>query len=233
MEHSVFVDRTVDLLRPLLGYARDRIRTHEALGDLLPDRVPPEEVVGAALVEALRRVDDAPADRLYPWLRGFVRQAIAREVADWRRRRRERSLDEPVGTGWSDDSGIGVPLRLIDVLPDPTAPTPEELATAAEVQRAIAALLGQAPDIWREPLRLHAIDGLPIAAVARMEGVTTAEVRRRIERAREFLRARLAEEYEEGRAPAAETLLAAMPRTEPAPEALARLHERLGTGRAG
>ncbi|HEX7126639.1 MAG TPA: hypothetical protein VF406_12850 [Thermodesulfobacteriota bacterium] len=233
MEHSVFVDRTVDLLQPLLGYARVRLRAHEALGDLPPDRVPPEEVVGAALVEALRRVDDAPAGRLYPWLRGFVRQAVAHEVTDARRRRRERSLEEPVGADRSEAEAIGVPLRLIDVLPDPKSPTPEELATAAEVQRAIAALLDQAPDIWREPLRLHAIDGLPIAAVARMEGVTVAETRRRIERAREFLRARLAEEYEEGAAPPAETLLAAMPRAEAAPEEVARLRGRLEAGRAG
>src|SRR5438105_1432277 len=98
VDRSAFVDRVVGLLRPLLNYARAELRAHEALGDLPPGAVAPEDIVDTALLAALRRADEAPDNRLYPWLRGFVRRAIAREVAA-AHRRRARSLFDPIGIG--------------------------------------------------------------------------------------------------------------------------------------
>lgn len=232
MDRSDLVDRAIELLHPLLGYARNRLRVYEALGDLPPGQVEPEEVVNAGLAEALRRAGEAPGDRPYPWLRRFVRRAIERQLADARLRRRERSLEEPVGTGWPDEEGTRPPRRLIDVLPDPNAPIPEDVVTRAEILEALAALINELPETWREPFLLHGFDGRSLEEVAWLEGVTVEEVRRRIEQARAYLRARLAEEYEEAAVPPSETLFAALERAEPTAEQIARVRGRLEAGAA-
>jgi len=228
LDRKSLADQAIAHLNRLLNYARTELRAREALGDLPPGAVRPEDVVDAALLEALEQAARAPEDGLYPWLRRLVRRAIARAVADWRRRRRERSLFEPVGSGRPDEEGAGPPRRLVDVLPDPNAPIPEQVVASEEFQRALAALLYQMPASWRDPFLLYAYDNLPLAQVARLEGLPVAEVRRRIERARDFLRARLAEEYEDADVPApSEALFAALERLDPLPELAARLRERL------
>jgi len=228
-----FAEAVATLLRPLLNYARGELHAEEALGNLPRGMVRPEDLVDAALAEAIARAGEAPRDRLYPWLRQLVRRALAREVAEARRHRRERSLDEPVGSGWPDIEGERAPRRLIDILPDPTAPIPEQIAESDEFQRALVAILCQLPADWREPFLLHVRDGYPIAQIARLEGLTPHQVRQRIQRAREFLRARLAEEYAETALPApTEELFDLLLRIEPTPEHLARARDRLAAAPA-
>jgi len=228
-----FAEAVTALLQPLLNYARGELHTEEALGNLPRGAVRPEDLVDAALAEAIARAEEAPHDRLYPWLRRLVRRALAREVAETRRRRRERSLDEPVGTGQPDVEGELAPRRLIDILPDPTAPIPEQVAESDEFQHALVAILCQLPADWRELFLLHVRDGYSIAAIAHLEGLTPREVRQRIQRAREFLRARLAEEYADTALPApTEELFDLLRRIEPTPEHLARARDRLATAPA-
>jgi RNA polymerase sigma factor (sigma-70 family) len=226
MDRAVLVERAIALLRPLLNYARHELRTYEALGDLWPGAVRAEEVVDDALVEAVRHAGEAPAERLYPWLRRFVRRVISRQVAAARRRRRERSLDEPVGTQWPSDEGSR-PRRLIDVLPDPASPIPAQVVESAEFQRALIAVLLQLPESWREPFFLHVFEGLPLEEVARLEGLPIDEVRRRIDWVRDFLRAVLAEEYDDLSQPPSEKLFEHLARTEPAAQHVAQLRSRL------
>jgi RNA polymerase sigma factor (sigma-70 family) len=192
-ERLTFAERSVAHLGRLLRYARVELNAQEALGNLPPGDVRPEDVVDAALLDALGEADAAPAEGLYPWLRGFVRRAIDREVAAARPRRRYRYLEAPVRPERLEDEGP--PRRLVEVLPDPRAPEPEEIVEAREIQRALLALLGQLPGDWREAFLLHVRDGLSIAEVAAIEGIPTVEARRRIRSTREFLRARLVEEY--------------------------------------
>jgi RNA polymerase sigma factor (sigma-70 family) len=222
----------IQYLRPLLNYARGLLRAREAAGDLWPGAVQAEEIVDRALLDALRRPDEAgealAGRRLYPWLRRLVLRAVDREVEQLRRRRREVSLEQPVGEQWPREAGYGGPLRLIDLLPDPSAPVPEQVVVSREFQQALAGLLSQLPDAWREPYLLHVRDGLTLAQVAAMEGVSRGEARRRIARAREFLRQRLAEEYADtALPPPTEDLFLLLERIEPAPEHRARLQRRL------
>jgi RNA polymerase sigma factor (sigma-70 family) len=188
-----FAERSVAHLSRLLRYARVELSAQEALGNLPRGDVRPEDVVDAALLDALTDADEAPAEGLYPWLRRFVRRAIDREVAAARLRRRDRYLEAPVRPERLEDEGP--PRRLVEVLPDPKAPVPEEIVEAREIQRALLGLLSQLPGDWREAFLLHVRDGLSIDEVGAVEGIPTAEVRRRIRSTREFLRARLAEEY--------------------------------------
>jgi RNA polymerase sigma factor (sigma-70 family) len=188
-----FARRSVAHLSRLLRYARVELSAQEALGNLPRGDIRPEDVVDAALLDALTDAVEAPAEGLYPWLRRFVRRAIDREVAAARPRRRYRSLDASVRPERLEDEGP--PRRLAEVLPDPRAPVPEEVVEGREFQRALLDPLSQLPGDWREAFLLHVRDGLSIDEVGAVEGIPAAEVRRRIRNTREFLRARLAEEY--------------------------------------
>lgn len=228
MDRSTWIDRAVTLLRPLLNYARSELRVQESLGGVPAGAVSAEDVVDAGLLEALRHNAEAPDNRLYPWLRRFVRREITRVVNEAHRRRREHSLEQPVGTDWPDDEGSGLPRRLIDVLPDPTSPIPEHVVEGNEFQQGLSSLLGQLPSAWREPFVLHVRDGLTLRQVAQVEGLPVADVRRRIDRAREFLRMRLEEEYEDAAMPPpTEELFDVLERVEPTPEHTDRIRRRL------
>jgi hypothetical protein len=127
-------------LRPLLRFARDEIRTQEALGRLPPGQVSPEEIVDAAFAEVLRQPD---AGQPYPRLRTLVRHAVEREARQYRR---ERSLFEPVGRRKPDDyTASGTPRRLADILPDPTSHADGE--AAANIARASPGVESVANDL--------------------------------------------------------------------------------------
>jgi hypothetical protein len=99
-----------------------------------------------------------------------------------------------------------------------------------EFQHALGAILRQLPTAWREPFLLDVRDGQSIREVAQLEGVSESEVRQRIDRAREFLRARLAEEYADSPLPPpTETIFELLDRIEPTPEQLERTRARLET----
>jgi RNA polymerase sigma factor (sigma-70 family) len=225
---SALVDRILPLFRPLLSHARVELRAHEALGEIPPGEISPEEIVDEALLQALDHAGEAPDDALYPWLRRFVRRAIERAARAGRRRRREVSLETPIGTQWPNDDSHGPPRRLVDILPDPTSPIPEEVVESRELQQELARMLSQLPRSWREPFLLRYRDGLPVPKIAKLEGVPPEVVRRRIELAREALRAMLADEYEEMRVPPPnESLFKAIERVEPTPEDIERQRQRL------
>src|SRR5258708_6985739 len=164
-------------LRPLLNYARGEIRAYEALGALHCGELSPEEIVDEALLEATRRDLKEPA---YPGLRALVRRGVERQVTP---RRPERSQFEPISGGRLDDDAPGTPRRLVDILPDPTSPIPDQIVESSEFQRALATVLRQLPTDWREPFLLHTRDGLSLHDVAQLEGVSVAEVRHRIDKA--------------------------------------------------
>ncbi len=212
-------------LRPLLHYARDEIRAQEALGRLEPGHLSPEEVVDAAVAEALATPGEPPGGRVYPWLRRLVRRIVEREA---RQQRPERHLFEPVRSGRPDDNPPSTPRRLVDILPNPASPVPDQVVDSLEFQHALASILRQLPTQWREPFLLHIRDGLTLREVAQLEGVSVAEVRQRIQWAREFLRARLAEEYQDApMPPPTETIFELLDRIQPTPDQLARVRDEV------
>jgi RNA polymerase sigma factor (sigma-70 family) len=158
-------------------------------------------------------------------LRTLVRRAVQREGKP---RPQERHLFEPVGSARFDESGTSTPRRLVDILPNPSSPVPDQVIQSLEFQHVLRTILRQLPSSWREPFLLHVRDGLSVREIAQLEGLPPAEVRLRIRRAREFLRAKLAEEYQDSPLPPpTETIFELLDRIEPTPEQLERTRERL------
>lgn len=225
---SALIERIMPLYGLLLRHARQELRAQEALGQIPPGTILPEDIVDDALMQALDHAEEAPRDPLYPWLRRFVRQAIERAAREGRRHRREASFETPIGTQWPNDDSHSPPRRLIDILPDPSSPIPEEVVESRELQEELARLLSRLPRSWREPFLLRYRDGLPTRTIAKLEGLPPEVVRRRIELARETLRALLADEYAETlTSPPHEALFKAVERAEPTPDEVGRQRQRL------
>jgi DNA-directed RNA polymerase specialized sigma24 family protein len=80
-----------------------------------------------------------------------------------------------------------------DIIPDMTAPTPEQILESRELQRYVNRTLATLPRVWRRAFTLHYVGGMPVAEVARMTKRAESEVERHLEHAREYLRQRLLE----------------------------------------
>ena len=83
--------------------------------------------------------------------------------------------------------------KLEDIIPDMTAPTPEQILESRELQRYINRTLATLPRVWRRAFALHYVEGVPVAEIARMTRHAESEVERHLEYAREYLRQRLRE----------------------------------------
>ncbi len=85
-------------------------------------------------------------------------------------------------------------LRLEDVIPDPDAPTPDQVVESETVQRIIEHALAQLPNRWRQALTLMEFENFSPEEVAMIQNSTSEEVKREVEMAREFLKKKM-EEY--------------------------------------
>lgn len=89
-------------------------------------------------------------------------------------------------------------------------------------------ILEQMPEPWREALILNARDGLAPDEIGLLEGVARDEVERRIELARAFLDARLADEFRDTQAtPLSAVFVDALDRLVPTAEQRSRLRRQL------
>ena len=84
-------------------------------------------------------------------------------------------------------------LKLEDIVPDLTVPTPEQETEAAELRRCVDEALAELPSAWRRAVLLRHVNGLAGAALARAVGRPEAETDRMLDHARAYLRQRLVE----------------------------------------
>ncbi|MDN8618093.1 RNA polymerase sigma factor [Variovorax ginsengisoli] len=100
----------------------------------------------------------------------------------------DEDIDEAVYDYWQPDQV----LKLEDAVPI-DAPTPEQAVERKELRRVLGQVLAELPDDWRRAVLLTQADNLPRAKVARQLGISEEGLRRRIEHADAYLRARLSE----------------------------------------
>jgi RNA polymerase sigma-70 factor (ECF subfamily) len=160
------------------------VRTHyltavRAAYLVVREREAAEDIVQAAFLRAYERIGQFDSARPFaPWfLRGVINDAVKAAT----RRGRQRSLDEPPGSG---------AIALSDLLIDP-APGPEDAAEHAERRRQVWAALGSLPAKQRAAVVLRYYVGLSEAEVAEHLRCTPGAAKWRLHAARTRLRALL------------------------------------------
>jgi RNA polymerase sigma factor (sigma-70 family) len=194
-------------LQGLYHFVRHQLAYHEAVGNLLPGELTPEDVVDAVVVRAYREfVGHPPERKVKTWLLRLARGHLAAEV---KRRTEERETtvhieeDVPETPPWEWVSTLGEEilyfyepdedLKLEDLLPDLSVPTPEQEVERTELQRCMEAALAEMPREWRRVLLLCHVARSSARALAGALGRPAAELERILDNARAFLRQRLVE----------------------------------------
>lgn len=123
-------------------------------------------------------------------LRTWIYRIALREASNGRRwwvrhKQQEISTEQEMA-----ESDSGVPVRLKDMLVDPSD-SPYELAVQAENRSRVEAALSQVPEPYRTTLILRDIEGFVYEEVAEMQGVNLGTVKSRLVRGRACLKALL------------------------------------------
>jgi RNA polymerase sigma factor for flagellar operon FliA len=98
------------------------------------------------------------------------------------------ALDEMLG----DDDGGGAP-RLVDTLQDSTAPDPQAMAEHGEARQLLARAVEQLPDREKVVVSLYYFEGLTLAEIGRVLGVTESRICQMHTKAVLHLRTKLAD----------------------------------------
>jgi RNA polymerase sigma factor (sigma-70 family) len=195
-------------LKGLHHFVRHELRYLEAVGDLAPGTVTPDDVVDAVLLDAHRQFVKHPPDEwLGGWLVRLAREHLDGEVKRFASERQrtpthieddvpETPPAEAVSTLGDEILDFYEPdedLKLEDVIPDLDAPSPEEEAARSELRQCVDVALAQMPRQWRRALLLRYSEGLTGAALAAALHRPPAETERILDNARAVLRQHLVE----------------------------------------
>ncbi len=194
-------------LNKLYEFVRHQLGYFESVGDLEPGELKPEDVVDAVLMRAYRAfVSNPPQSDVENRLIELATKQLQSEV---KRRRAERKRavhieedvpetppEEEVKTLGEEILYFYQPdedLKMEDVLPDLSIPSPEEVAELREFRRCVNEASAALPREWRRALQLRYIDGRTAKDVAKSLRKSEHEVERVLEHARQYLRQRLIE----------------------------------------
>jgi RNA polymerase sigma-70 factor (ECF subfamily) len=183
-------------LGALYRFSARELRYHEALGDIYPGELLPEEIVDEVALRALRQARRILRRGTFKgWLRGLALRAIQDHLRRLRlqHKREVISLEDPLLSGnrwgmwWQPDAA----LTWEDVLPAPV-PTPEEELVLRETREELEQALNELPPDQRLAFILHAVEGLSYAEIAGILHRPHSEVKDAYHASREALRRRFA-----------------------------------------
>ena len=191
--HRTAIDRDAALVEQL---RREDAGAAEALVDAYGARVyrlairitgnasDAEEVVQDALWTVVRKIDTFRGDSAFgSWLYRIATNAAYQKTRG-RRRRPEISLDDVLPV-FHEDGMHATPI--VDWSPRVADPSRQ-----TELRRVLGAALDALPEDYRAAVVLRDIEGLSTAEVAEALGLSIANAKTRVHRARLFLRHRLA-----------------------------------------
>jgi RNA polymerase sigma-70 factor, ECF subfamily len=142
-----------------------------------------EEVVQDALWTVVRKIDSFRGDSAFgSWLYRIAANAAYQKVRG-QRRRTEVSLDDVLPVFHED--GHAAPIA-------DWSPKVDDPSHQIEIRRVLSAALEALPEDYRTAVVLRDIEGLSTAEVAETLGLTIANAKTRVHRARLFLRHHLA-----------------------------------------
>jgi RNA polymerase sigma-70 factor (ECF subfamily) len=195
-DHAAFTAALELELAALYRFVARELRYHEALGDIDPGELMPEEIVDEVALSALRQAGCIPRRATF---KGWLRQLALRAIHDHVRRLRLQhkmevvSLEDQLLSGnrwgvWYQPDAV---LTWEDVLPAPV-PTPESEIELRESWEQLEQALNALPPDQRLVFILHAIEGLSYAEIAAMLHRPRRAVKAAYHTAREALRQRFA-----------------------------------------
>jgi RNA polymerase sigma factor (sigma-70 family) len=206
-ERELFSTLAERHLKNLYNFVRREIAYYLAAGDLPPGEITTEDLVDATLLQAYREfVKDRARREIRNWLIGLAVERVDAEVKRSKAERAGVHIEEDItetppaeevstlGDEFMDFYQPDEDQKLEDIIPDMTAPTPEQILESRELQRYINRTLATLPRVWRRAFALHYVGGLSVAEVARMTRGAESEVERHLEYAREYLSQRLRED---------------------------------------
>jgi RNA polymerase sigma factor (sigma-70 family) len=174
----------------------------EARSDLVSGELTADELVDATLLRAYREfVKDPARGEIKRWLIQLAADELAGKIKQsrWERKHtvyvEERVPETPqaeeVSTLGEETLYFYQPdeaLKVEDVIPDLTVPSPEEETERKELRQCVREALATMSREWRRALLLRYVNGLTGTKLAKAIGTTESEVERVIEYAREYLR---------------------------------------------
>ncbi len=184
----------VNLAR-LRRFVQRELEYRETQGQLPARQIAVEDVIGEAIANALGNHDERPERmKLEPWLYRTARRAIDRialeqgeeygvPLEQQQRQQNVQASDEPMLQFHQPDESLSVE----NVIPDPTANTPEELAARSEMLSRVEDTLSSAGGQEREAFILYTIEGFTVEEITDITNRSVEEVRASIRAGREHL----------------------------------------------
>lgn len=166
-------------------------RYHQPIYSLLArtvhDRADAADLTQEVFVKVFRGVGSFHGQSsLRTWIYRIALHEASNQRRWWvRHKQREVPIEQEVSA-----SGTGTPVRLKDLLIDPSE-GPYETALHAENRARVERALSQVPEPFRTTLILRDIEGFVYEEVAEMQGVNLGTVKSRLVRGRAYLRALL------------------------------------------
>jgi RNA polymerase sigma factor (sigma-70 family) len=179
----------------LQRFIQRELRYREDQGQLAPDEIAVEDVVNQAIANALGDQDEKPERmKLEPWMHRLALNAITELAADGTGEenvplQRPRGQQNVLG---SDEAVLQFhqpddKLLEENVIADPTANNPEEMAARREQIGLVSSALRDVGRNEREAFIFYTIEGFTLEEIADITTHTVEEVRAAIGRAREHL----------------------------------------------
>lgn len=190
------ISQYIDVNFPRLKrFIARELQYREDQGHLAPDQITVEDVVNETIASALGEQNDKPERmKLESWMHRLARESMNRLAADGNDEGNiplERSHGQQNVQG-SDEAVLQFHQpedRLYEenVIADPAANSPEELAARRELISLVETTLRDAGRSEREAFILYTIEGFTLDEIADITNHTVEEVRGAIRRAREHL----------------------------------------------
>ena len=198
-DRAAFTTALEHELDSLYRFIARELRYHEALGDIYPGDLQPEEIVDEVAIQALKQARRIPQrSTLKGWLRHLALRTLHKHVKRLRLQHRIEvlSLEDPVLSGqkWGVWYQPDAALLWEDVLPAPI-PSLEEALLLNETRENLEKALNALPYEQRLVFILHAIDGLSYAEIASILNRPRPTVKSAYHQAREALRQHFAARF--------------------------------------
>jgi RNA polymerase sigma-70 factor (ECF subfamily) len=172
-------------------------RYHQPIYSLLArtvqDRADAADLTQEVFVKIFRGVGNFHGESS---LRTWIYRIALREASNQRRWwMRHKQQEVPIEQEISDGE-CSTPIRLKEMLVDPSA-SPYDVAVNAENRARVESALAKVPEPYRTTLILRDIEGFVYEEVAEMQGVNLGTVKSRLVRGRAFLKVYLTAEFRE------------------------------------